>query len=147
MRTEVRLRADLLPGFKLVLLTWADEAVDNDMLTYGEIDGPEGPMNETPKAYMHRTNGSSSGDQVVFSYPSSIRYQDWHTFVMEWRPGISVEYFVDGVSVGRTTDRIPTVAMHFNVQPETNTGSGPWPAPNTSGLLELDWIKVWRLAA
>lgn len=144
MRVAVKARADALPGFKGVFLLWADIAETNDdLMQYGEIDGPEGPFNAVPDAFMHRTNGSSLSDQVHFDYPSTIRWQDWHEYVTEWLPGESVRYLVDGVLVGETTDRVPTTSMHFNIQPETNTGSGPWPAPNTSGILELDYVRVW----
>lgn len=142
-RSLIRVRADLLPGFKGVPLWWPDDATNNDMLTYGEIDGPEGPFNALPKFYMHRVQGTSSGDQYIASAPAGTTWQAWHEYVTEWIPGTSVRYFVDGVQVGYTTERIPNTAFHFNLQFETNTGSGPWPAANVAGHIQIDRVQVW----
>ncbi len=144
-RSLVTARADALPGFKGVFLFWADVAEANvDLEKLGEIDGPESPFNALPKTYLHRTGATTLNDTVSFSYPNGTSWNDWHDYVTEWIPGISVEWFIDNVSIGRTTDRVPTVAMHFNIQPETNTGTGPWPAANTSGLLEISHVSLWK---
>lgn len=142
MRCEVRIRADLMVGYKGVpMCGWADAATTNDLLlTYGEIDFPESNFDKPPSAFMHRTNATSFGDQAFF--PTTASWQDWHTYATEWRAGESVEFFLDGVSIGKTTERIPTTAMHANFQFETWT-NGTIPDSSVAGHVQIDWIRLW----
>jgi hypothetical protein len=145
MRCEVRIRADRMVGFKGVpMCGWADAAMTNDLLlTYGEIDFPESNFDRAPSAFIHRTNASGFGDQAVF--PTTVSWQDWHTYTVEWIAGVSVEAFVDGASIGKTTERIPTTAMHANYQFETWT-NGVLPDPAVSGHVQIDSIRIWSRA-
>jgi len=80
-RYEARFRADATDGYKLAWLLWPKSGVwPRD----GEIDFPEGDLQGTIGAFMHRQNGTSGGDQDP--YHSSARFPDWHTAVIEWKP-------------------------------------------------------------
>lgn len=145
MRTFLRIRADHMQHYKGVPLIWADAATTNNLLmTYGEIDWPESSFPLLPKAYMHRTNASSLSDQFVFPAPTGTRWTDWHDYEIEWIPNTSVEYFIDGVSIGKATSRIPNTPMHFNLQFETALGGEPAPAPSTTGLIQIARVAIWK---
>jgi hypothetical protein len=144
-RYEIRIRADRMVGFKGVPLLWADAATSNDLLKrFGEIDYPEGNFDESPAAYIHREKASRFSDQARFRTNAS--WQDWHVYTLEWRAGVSVDVFLDGRSIGRTTKRIPTTAMHHVQQFETWT-NGKLPDPSVSGHVQIDYIRMWVRAA
>jgi hypothetical protein len=142
-RVEVRARADRLPNYKGVWLWWPDLAVDNDMLSYGEIDGPESSFNRRPQMYLHYVEGASPSDTFTATSPPGTSWQDWHDYVTEWIPGTSVRWFIDGRLVAHVTKRVPTAAMHFNLQVETATDRAPTPAPAVSGHVQIDFIRIW----
>jgi hypothetical protein len=136
MRWLVRLRADKMPGFKVVPLLWRD-----DGSALGEIDWPEASTDALPKGYFHY----SATAQSYAAAPVGTSLQDWHDYVGEWVPGVSIEFFLDGVSVAKFTTAIPTVAMHFNLQFETSTDE-PAPAPGTTGLIQIERVGLWAPA-
>lgn len=142
-RVLVRLRADRVVGFKAVPLLWPDDAYDNNMLELGEIDWPEASLDKTPKAYMHYTNASSSSDQAIFTAPAGTTFQEWHDYVIEWKAGVSVEFFIDGQSIGKVTQRIPNTPMHYNLQIETST-DGERPVAGSRGKVLIDKVEVWE---
>ena len=43
---------------------------------------------------------------------------EWHTYTIEWSPDLVV-FKLDGVEVGRTTERVPNTAMRWILQTET----------------------------
>ena len=152
MRCEVRIRADRLVGYKGVpMCGWADAATTNDLLLqYGENDFPESNFDQSPAGFMHYTDVQKDAQGKPICpcqdwYPTGVSWQDWHTYVVEWRAGQSVEFFVDGRSIGRSTSRIPTVAMHHNEQFETWT-NGVLPDPAVNGHVQIDSIRIWRWA-
>jgi beta-glucanase (GH16 family) len=89
-RYEARFRADAVDGYKLAWLLWPKSGVwPRD----GEIDFPEGDLQGSIGAFMHRQNGSSGGDQD--GYKTSAKFPDWHTAVIEWKPN-SCKFILDG---------------------------------------------------
>jgi hypothetical protein len=143
MRVEFRLRADLMPGYKGVPLLWPQSG---NWPADGEIDGPESTFDTAPKAYMHRQGATSGGDQDVFNYPAGTSWQAWHTYATEWVRGQRVEFFIDGVSIGRSTNRVPIGPMHLVMQFETQLSTTP-PDPSVSGFVEIDDLRVFKVAA
>lgn len=138
-RISLRMRADPVQGFKTAFLYWPNSGVwPRD----GEIDFPEGSLTDTVAAFMHRQNGTWGGDQDAFS--TAARYTEWHTYTIEWKPA-SVEFFVDGTSIGVSTERIPNTPMHFVLQSERCLNGCSVPA-NAAGHLQIDWIAVWDYA-
>jgi hypothetical protein len=141
LRAEFRLRADWMPRYKAAPLLWPK----SDRWPYdGEINFPEADFNENPRAYMHRQGASSPSDQDYYFTPSTTWFQDWHTYVIEWIPGKSCEFFLDGKSIGRSTYRVPNSAMHLNLQFETSIRNGE-PADSTTGHIQIDRLAVWTL--
>jgi hypothetical protein len=141
LRVEVRIRADRMVGYKGVPLLWPmSDYWPHD----GEINFPESNFDLNPRAYMHRMGASSPSDQDVYFTPAATSWQDWHTYVMEWRPGVSVEFFLDGVSIGKSTRRVPSTPMHFNLQFETQLSGGA-PADHVSGHVQVDRVAIWAL--
>jgi hypothetical protein len=138
-RVEFRIRADLMLGYKGVPLMWPMSGIwPGD----AEIDIYESEYQLPPKAYVHWEDGTWGGDQTIFSYPTGTSWQDWHTVTMEWVDGTYVELFLDGVSIGRTTYRIPNTPMHLVMQFETQLTSTK-PDPAVSGYVEIDYLRVW----
>jgi Glycosyl hydrolases family 16 len=135
-RYAVRFRADPLPGYKTAWLLWPDSGVwPRD----GEIDFPEGNLDGTVSAFMHWQGASSGGEASAF--PTSVTYNRWHTAVTEWSPS-ACSFYLDGVLVGRTTERIPDTPMHWVIQTQTQIG-GTAPANSTEGNVQLDWVTAY----
>lgn len=70
----------------------------------------------------------------------------WHTFGIEWRPGV-LEWLLDGRVRWRVTGRdVPAERMYLVANLAVG---GDWPgAPSSStrfpSALVIDWIRVWR---
>ena len=141
MRVEFRLRADRMVGYKGVPLLWP---LSGKWPYDGEIDWPESEFDEVPRAYMHRQGATSGSDQDYYFAPEGTRWQDWHDYALEWVPGTSVEFFLDGVSIGRSRSRVPVSAMHLSMQFETQLSGGA-PSSAVSGHVQVDRLAVWAL--
>jgi beta-glucanase (GH16 family) len=139
MRYAVRFRADPLPGYKTAWLLWPDATATPPS---GEIDFPEGDLDGTISAFMHRRDEMNGNDQDAFDTPA--RYTSWHTAVTEWTP-TAVNFYLDGALVGTSTTRIPNASMHFVLQTETST-DGEALANSTAGHVQIDWVAVYQPA-
>ncbi len=135
-RYVIRFQATSVPGYKTAWLLWPDSEVwPRD----GEIDFPEGDLNSTIGAFMHRQNGTSGGDQDGYSTQST--YTSWHTAVIEWLPD-RLTLILDGQTIGNSTDRIPNTPMHWVIQTETSL-SGVTPSDDAVGDVQIDWVAVY----
>lgn len=138
-RYAFRFRADAIVGYKGAWLLWPTfEVWPRD----GEIDFPEGDFDRSIDGFVHRQGTSSGSDQAAFS--TGAPWTTWHTAVIEWMPG-SVQFFLDGASVGRTTDRVPNTPRHCQIQNETRIVSTA-PAASSAGHVTIDWVAVWSYA-
>jgi len=132
----VRFRADALHGYKTAWLLWPDsETWPAD----GEIDWPEGNLDQTMFAAMHYAN--PAGGQDYFG--TSATYPTWHTATTTWEPG-KVTFALDGTTFGTSTTQVPTKPMHWVLQTETSTDSGVVPDSATSGHVLIDWVVAYR---
>jgi hypothetical protein len=138
-RYAVRFTADPLPRYKTAWLLWPDS---NTWPRDGEIDFPEGNLDQNICAYMHHQGGTSGGDQDAFC--SQTRYTGWHTAVTEWTPSY-VKFYLDGALLGTSTSRIPNTPMHWVLQTETQVSSTA-PDNATQGHVYVDWAAVYRPA-
>ena len=138
-RYAVRFKADPLPHYKTAWLLWPDsETWPRD----GEIDFPEGGLDATICAYMHRQGARSGSDQD--EYCTGTGYQGWHTAVTEWTRS-SLRFYLDGRLIGNSTRRIPKRPMHWVLQTETSL-DGRSPSNRTRGHVYVDWAAVYRPA-
>lgn len=139
MRVEYRLRADRMPGYKGVPLLWP---MSGNWPTDGEINWPESHFDQQPRGFMHRQDGTSGSDQEYVLSPAGTSWQDWHTYVIDWKAGEACEFLIDGVSVALWTERVPETPMHLVMQFETQLTQAK-PDPSVSGFVEIDYIRVW----
>ncbi len=140
MRYSFSIRADRMAGYKGVPLLWPlSEAWPRD----GEIDAPESDFTAQPAAFVHHQNGTGPNDEDYFKTPAGTSWQDWHTYTIEWVPGVRVDGWIDGVHWIHDTTRIPNTPLHLVMQFETST-DGVIPADSTQGYVQIAWLEVWR---
>jgi hypothetical protein len=132
-RYAVRFRADPVPGYKAAWLLWPD----SNKWTDGEIDFPEGNLNDDIDAFMHHRGNPEAQE----TYSTGVPYNAWHTAVIEWTPA-AVEYILDGKVIGDETNTavIPDTAMRWTLQTET-TPSGP--SNSAAGNVQIDWVAMY----
>lgn len=138
---EVRFKADQVANWKTAFLLWPfDELWPKN----GEIDFPEGNLNSTIHAFMHRQDASGpqgGSDQDAFS--TNVTYQNWHVARTEWSPNLC-RFFLDGSLVGQVTSRVPNTRMRWALQTEIAL-SGP--LPTTTANVYIDNVKIGSYSA
>jgi Glycosyl hydrolases family 16 len=123
------------PGYKVAWLLWPDS---ENFPADGEIDFPEGNLVGPVNAYMHHMNGTGDMDQDA--YQTGVRISSgWHTAVIEWTSK-ACTFLLDGAAIGTSTSRIPSTAMHWVIQSETD---GVTPDTSTAIIL-IDWVVVYK---
>jgi hypothetical protein len=133
----VRFRADRIGGYKTAWLLWPD---GGEWPAEGEIDFPEGDLNGDIGAFMHHQEGATVTQQDV--YPTSARYNTWHTAIIAWTPG-SCRFILDGIQIGASSRFVPSNPMHWVLQTETAT-DGTTPTASASGHVLIAWVAVYR---
>lgn len=136
-RYTARFKADSMKGYKTAWLLWPQSGTwPRD----GEIDFPERNLDSSHvDTFMHRQGATSGSDQ--WNAGAAFDLTQWHTVTMEWRGGVSYEAFLDGKSLGKTTDRVPNTPMHWVIQCETAL-DGTTPADSVSGHVLIDWLTM-----
>ena len=143
-RYSVRFRSDRLAGYKVAWLLWPDSGTNitgsaSGTGGNGEIDFPELDLDSSAvKGFVHFQDATRRDDQ--YASQTSVDISDWHTYTIEWSPDLVV-FLLDGIEVGRTTERVPNSPMHWVLQTETSIKKAT-PA-DSSGTLEIDWVSVW----
>ncbi len=138
-RYAIRFRADAVKGYKAAWLLWPKSGTwPRD----GEIDFPEGNLDQKISAFMHRQGATAGSDQDAYNTQST--FTSWHTAVIEWGPG-QTRFLLDGTVIGTSTSRIPNTAMHWVIQTETAL-DGTTPADSAQGHVQIDWVAVWSYA-
>lgn len=142
-RMAVRFRADKMPGYKLAWLHWPDTGGGGATNPNGELDCPEGALDgsDTIHGFMHHRDATANNDQDAFNSTVVLADGNWHTVVQEWSRDLVV-YYVDGTEIGRTTNRVPNVPMHFVLQSETVLG-GAHPDWGVNGNVQIDWFAYY----
>lgn len=144
-RWEFRARTDLGRGFGSAILLWPNSENTND----GEIDMMEVPDETRNVANFVLHSGQGGEDQVGTNVPG--RFDQWHTFVMEWLP-TSITWYVDGQRQYTVTakSRIPTTPMHLAIQLDEGPMVNWIPAPDDTTpaqlKLQVDYEHVWSWA-
>jgi hypothetical protein len=137
-RYAVRFRADAVRGYKAAWMLWPKSDI---WPGEGEIDFPEGDLDETMSAFMHRDGATRGSDQDAF--PTSVTFTDWHTAVIEWSPS-AVRFILDGKVIGTSTARIPNSPFHWVLQNETSLDVVP--SDSAAGHVLIDWVAIWSYA-
>jgi len=102
--------------------TWAD----------GEIDYPEGNFDASPTGYHHSMTPGQEANRATIG--TGVDWRKWHTYSVEWIPGKSVAYLLDGKVLQKVTDDVPTKPHRYMFQ------VGNWGA---SGHLFVDWVSTY----
>jgi hypothetical protein len=106
----------------------------------GEIDFPEGNLERTIAAFMHKQNGTSGSDQDA---SSNVIYASWHTAILEWAPD-HTRFILDGQVIRDSMSRIPNTLMHLVLQTETALDGKP--SITVSGNVQIDWVALYAYA-
>jgi len=145
-RWEFRARTDLGRGFGSAILLWPD----SEKLSDGELDIMEVPNERRDLANFVVHSGPEGQTQVGTNVPG--RFDQWHTFAIEWLP-TSITWYVDGRQRDRITDRsaIPTHPMHLAIQldqgPKTDWIAAPDDTTPAAGIhLDVDYVRVYAPA-
>ena len=133
-RYSVRFRADAVPGYKTAWLLWPD---DNVWPRGGEVDFPEGNLDDHIAAFAHFANPAGGQD----AFPTSTTFTGWHTATVEWTPG-SLVFILDGAVIGRSTTQVPSAPMHWVLQTETQLSGGA-PPDSAAGHVQIDWVTAY----
>ena len=132
---SVRFKSEALSGYKTAWLLWPDSNNWNE----GEIDFPEGNLNNTIYGFNHCVGKPASNCSYADTKTS---FTDWHTATIEWTPK-RVTFVLDGQVIANDTSNIPNTPMHWVLQTETNS-----PTPKTQdGHLQIDWVTVYTYVA
>ena len=133
-RYSARLRVDNpnLSEYHIAWLLWPQSEKWPDD---GEIDFPEGKLNETAGAYHHYARASGGQDTA----DTGVTFNNWHVYTIESSPG-RVRFLLDDAVVLDTTRYVPTKPMRWQLQTETN-GFG-----TNRGNLLVDWVSIWSYA-
>ena len=138
-RFVIRIRTDVVPGYKAAMLLWPDsETWPRD----GEIDFPEAQLGGTIDGFVHNQNGASKDDQTIFT--TTAAYTQWHTATVTWLPH-EITFQLDNQIVGIVTRRIPDTPMHLVIQIETQTNA-PAPSNAAAGYVQIGWLTVYTPA-
>src|ERR1035437_1182242 len=138
-RYVIRFKSDSIPGYKTAWLLWPNSEVwPRD----GEIDFPEGALNDTIGGFVHYQGATSGSDQ--YAMPNTgVAFTSWHTAMIDWLP-TGVTFYLDGNVVGKTTSRVPNTPMHWVIQTETDGGAPP---ASSAGHVQIDWVTVYTPGA
>ena len=93
---EVRFNAQQVAGYKTSWLLWPDIGDE----AQGEIDFPEGNLQQTIDAFMHHVGPDFKSQDA---YVTSSTYAGWHTAATIWTAK-SVIFILDGKVIGDSTD-------------------------------------------
>jgi PKD repeat protein len=98
----------------------------------GELDYPEARYEQTPFVNHHVMNQGDNSAKAVTDTTTSWR--DWHIYSIEWIPGTSVSYYLDGALLTTITANVPTTAHQYMFQ------TGNYGSP---GNFYIDWVSIW----
>ena len=138
MRSTIRFKSsNAMPGYKVAWMLWPSSWNWDD----GEIDFPEASLDGNIWGFSHQANTGSPQLNAMWAKSPATFFDGWHTATTEWVPGKSVELFLDGASIGKTTSHVATKPMHWTLQTETALSSTA-PPKTTKGSISIDWLTV-----
>lgn len=124
----VRARATGGDGNGAAFMLWPD----SNRWADGEIDYPEGNFEATPSAFHH---SMVPGREMNATQQSTgVSWRTWHTYSIEWIPGKSVSYQLDGKTIKTVTKDVPKTGHRYMFQ------VGNW---GKQGHLYIDWFTTY----
>jgi Glycosyl hydrolases family 16 len=138
-RYVIRFRAAALPGYHAAFLLWPDS---NDWPLAGEIDFPEGNLDQRVYAFMH-PQGAIRGSQQD-AYATRARFTSWHTATIDWTRS-HCRFILDGKVIGTSSAGIPATPLHWVLQVNANGGGLPGlpPSTKTAGIIQIAWVTAY----
>ncbi|MCA5922077.1 glycoside hydrolase family 16 protein [Curtobacterium oceanosedimentum] len=124
---SVRAKATGGDGNGAAFMLWPTSNVWSD----GEIDFPEGNFESNPSVFHHSMTPGREAERVQVD--TGVSWRDWHTYTVDWVPGESVTYSVDGTELRTITEDVPTTPHRFMFQ------VGNW---GDEGNLLIDWVST-----
>lgn len=124
---SMRAKATGGDGNGAAFMLWPTSGVWSD----GEIDFPEGNFEDSPSAFHHSMTPGNEAEREQVG--TGVSWRDWHTYTVDWVPGESVTYSVDGTVLETITHDVPTTPHRYMFQ------TGNWGA---SGNLLIDWVST-----
>ncbi|WP_083404902.1 MULTISPECIES: glycoside hydrolase family 16 protein [unclassified Curtobacterium] len=125
----VRAKATGGTGNGAAFMLWPSSDVWSD----GEIDYPESNFEGSPMLHQHSMTPGQEANATSMS--TGVTWRSWHVYSVEWIPGRSVRYLLDGKVVTTVTSNVPTTAHRYMFQ------VGNWGA---AGHLDIDWVSTYR---
>ncbi|OII10438.1 hypothetical protein BIU97_09885 [Curtobacterium sp. MCBA15_009] len=124
----VRAKATGGDGNGAAFMLWPSSDVWSD----GEIDYPEGNFDARPMVHHHSMRPGR--EAAATSTDTGVDWRRWHTYSIEWIPGKSVRYRLDGKVISTVTHDVPRTEHRYMFQ------TGDWGA---SGHLYIDWYSTY----
>lgn len=94
---------------------------------------------------LHYLSGTGTAWHQVTTDAGTSLAGAWHTFGLNWLPGTSLTFYLDGANVGSiTADVLPATAMTIVV----SMGVGSWSAPAdattpATATMQVDYVRWW----
>jgi hypothetical protein len=125
---SVRAKATGGTGNGAAFMIWPSSNTWSD----GELDFPESNFEDSPMLHQHSMTAGQ--EQNTTSMTSGASWRSWHTYSVQWIPGKSVTYLLDGKAIDSITHDVPTTPHRYMFQ------VGNWGA---SGHLFIDWVATY----
>jgi hypothetical protein len=142
-RFAFRFRADpSAVGYGGVFQLWPTSNVWGE----GEMDFPEGAFDSGINLYHHEVGANPQNNYTVAQGLGS--WDPWRVAVIEWVPGVSARYYLDGNLVGEVTNpaQVATTAHNFVVQTAAHTDTADGAPDASTGHFQIDWIVIYQAA-
>jgi hypothetical protein len=125
---SVRAKATGGVGNGAAFMLWPSSNVWSD----GEIDYPESNFEASPMLHQHSMTPGQEANNTALS--TGVSWRNWHTYSVQWIPGRSVTYLLDGKVIDTITHDVPTTPHRYMFQ------VGNWGA---TGHLFIDWVATY----
>lgn len=142
-RFTFRFRADpSAAGYGGVFQLWPA----TQLWAEGEMDFPEGDFGGQMNLYHHEVGANPANNYLVASNLGT--WDQWHTGTIEWVPGTSARYYLDGVKVGEVTNaaQVATTPHNFVLQMASHTTETS-ASDTAAGHFQLDWVVIQQEVA
>jgi beta-glucanase (GH16 family) len=105
----------------------------------GEIDIAEGIGGQVCAHFHDAASPQGIGVGGGTGCPGGMYTGGWHTFAVNWEPGI-ITYYYDGVDIGSVTSGVTSAPMFIVLD---YAAGSPVQAP---AIMKIDYVRVWQHA-